>query len=139
MATFRKAARGHSVMERDDLISEVSQLLGYRRPGPHIRDVLKGHLRAAIRRHIIGADGAAVWLETPKAEDYDRDELIDTLLSVMRKNREYDREDVIYAVAKHLGFERMRETVTSPIRSAINGAIRRGIIGYQGTIIWRED
>ena len=139
MATFRKAARRKSVMERDELIGEVSQFFGYRRLGPHIREALKGHLRAAIRRHIIGADGDTVWLETPKAEAYERDELIATLISVMQKNREYDREDVIYAVARHLGFERMRETVTSPIRSAINGAIRRGILSYQDNIIWRED
>ena len=139
MAAFRKAARGRMTMERDELIKKASKILGYNRISARLREALKSHLRAAIRRHIIGADNFGVWLETPKTGDYKRDDLIDTLHSVMRKGREYEREDVVRAVAGHLGFERLRETVEAPIRSAVNGAIRRGLLGYRGNCIWRED
>lgn len=48
-----------------------------------------------------------------------------------------DGEQVIRDVATHLGFARIRETVRKPIKSAINGAIRRGVLGYEGEKIWR--
>ena len=80
-----------------------------------------------------------MWLDTPTMADYDRDELINALRSVMRKNTDYNREDVIRAVANHLGFRRLTDTVSAPIRSAINGAIRRGILNRQGQMIWRAD
>lgn len=56
----------------------------------------------------------------------------------MREGRNYDREEVIHAVATQLGFQRVREEVRQPIRSAINSAIRQGILSYEGNMIWRE-
>ncbi|UCE20146.1 MAG: hypothetical protein JSV84_07370, partial [Gemmatimonadota bacterium] len=79
------------------------------------------------------------WLETPRAGDYDREEIIDAIISVMRKGRQYDREDVICDVAGSLGFSRVTETVRAPIKSAINGAIRRGLLNYEGNMVWRTD
>lgn len=124
---------------RDELIKAVSVELGYRRLGNRIEEALKGHLRAAIRRKIIAAEGELVCLHTPAMESYDRDELIDTFRSVMRKGQVYEREEVMRALANHLGFRRLTETVKEPIKSAINGAIRRGLLGYDGDCIWRED
>ena len=46
--------------------------------------------------------------------------------------------EVITAVARYLGFTRLRETVRDPIRSAINGAIRRGTACRDGTKLWRS-
>ncbi len=69
---------------------------------------------------------------------YKQNELVQTLRSVMRNGRDYEREDVIRDVANHLGFRRLSETVRDPIKSAINGAIRRGILEYNGSCIWRE-
>ena len=62
-----------------------------------------------------------------------------TLLSVMRKNTEYERHDVIRAVASHLGFRRLSETIRAPIKSTINSAIRQGLVGYNGSRISREE
>ena len=56
----------------------------------------------------------------------------------MRRGKSYDREEVIYATAHHLGFKRVSETVRSPIKSAINSAIRQGVLDYEGSDIWRE-
>jgi hypothetical protein len=79
-----------------------------------------------------------VRLCTPTMADYTLEELRATLCSVMRKGTNYDREEVIHAVAHHLGFTQVREKVRQPIKSAINSAIRQGILGYEGNVIWRE-
>jgi hypothetical protein len=70
--------------------------------------------------------------------DYKLEELRETLISVMRKGTSYEREDVIHAVALHLGFTRLTESVRTPIKSAINSAIRQGVLGYEGSTVWRE-
>lgn len=139
MAEFRQEARKLGTVSRAELLKAVSQALGYRRLGTNINEALKGHLRAALRRKIIAAEGDLVCLHTPAMESYERDELIDVFKSVMRKNQEYEREDVMRALANYLGFRRLTDTVREPIKSAINGAIRRGLLGYQGELIWRED
>ena len=138
MAAFRQAARGRGVTDRDELIKEASVVLGYERLGSRVEEALRGHLRAAIRRKIIGANGLEVSIEAPAMADYDREVLIDTLVSVMRKNREYEREDVYRAVANHLGFRRLTDTVRTPIKCAIYGAIRQGVLDYQGDLLWRQ-
>jgi hypothetical protein len=113
-------------------------MAGLQRLGPRIDATLRGHLRAAVRRKIIGANGNEVWLETPRMDSYEQQELIDTICSVITKGREYPREDVIRDVANYLGFRRVTATVLKPIKSAINGAIRRSVLGYEGVDIWRN-
>lgn len=138
MAAFRQAARGRGWMERDELIKEVSLILGYQRLSAKIEDTLRSNLRAAIRRKIIEAEGKEVRACTRTMENYYLEELRDTLSSVMRLGQDYEREDVIYAVAGHLGFLLVTETVRQSIKSAINSAIRQGILDYEGTVIWRK-
>lgn len=126
-------------MERDDMMRQAAARFGYERIGSSIRDTLKGHMRAAIRRGILEADHDYVRAWTVTMSDYSRDELRDTLCSVMRKGNTYGREETIYATAHHLGFKRVSETVRAPIKSAINSAIRQGVLDYQGSEIWREE
>jgi len=52
--------------------------------------------------------------------------------------REYsDREDLAKEVATALGFQRLREKTRDLLASGFNSAIRRGLIGYEGTFIVR--
>jgi predicted small metal-binding protein len=51
----------------------------------------------------------------------------------------YEREDVIRSLAHHLGFVRVTDTIREPIKSAINSAIRQGLLGYEGSVIWRAE
>jgi hypothetical protein len=138
MAAFRQTARGQGWKGRDDLLKEVSLALGYQRLGPKIEETLRGHLRAAIRRKIIESDGDLVRLGTATMEQYDLEDLRGTLCSVMRAGRRYEREEVIHAVARYLGFARVTDNVRQSIRSAINSGIRQGILTYEGDVIWRE-
>jgi len=137
MAFFRQVGRSLGITDRDTLLKKVSVDLGYQRLGPMILEILRGHLRSAIRRKIIGVKGQEVWLETPTMAKYYREELVQTLCSVMKTSKEYEREEVMYAVANHLGFRKLPEPVRKPIRSAINSAIRQGIVESNGSSIWR--
>jgi hypothetical protein len=140
MAAFRQATRGRGWLERDELMKAVSVVLGYQRLGPKIEESLRGHLRAAIRRRIIETDGASlVRAGTGTMADYGLDELRETFRSVMRKGTNYEREDVIHALAHYLGFTRVTDTSRDAIKSAINSAIRQGILGYEGSVVWREE
>ena len=80
-----------------------------------------------------------VFAETIETADNTRDELITFLCSAIGRGRAVERENAIYPVAHHLGFRRVSNTVTDETKSAINGAIRRGILGYEGTLVWRND
>jgi hypothetical protein len=140
MAAFRQAARGRGWLERDELLKHVSLVLGYKRLGPKIDESLRGHCRAAIRRRIIEADGPSlVHAGTGTMSDYGLDELRETFRSVMRKGTICEREDVVHALASYLGFLRVTDSIRQPIKSAINGAIRQGLLGYEGSVIWREE
>ena len=139
MAAFRQAARGKGWMDREDLVKEVSSILGYQRVGTKIDEALRNHLRAAIRRRIIEADGAAlVRTGTTTMADYGLDELREAFASVMRKGTSYERDDVIHAIARYLGFARLTNTIRQPFKSAINSAIRQQVLDYEGSLIWRD-
>jgi hypothetical protein len=138
MAAFRQAVRGRGWLEREELLKDVSVLLGYQRLGPKAKEALRGHLRAAIRRKIIAMDGDWLGYCTSTMEEYYPEELRDALRSIMRKNTTYERTDVINAVARYLGFTRVTDSVRQPIKSAINSAIRRGVLGYEGSLLWRK-
>ncbi len=140
MAALRQATRGRGWLERDELLKEVSMALGYQRLGPKTEEALRGHLRAAIRRRIVEADGASLLRAgTGTMADYGLDELRETFRSVMRKGTSYEREDVIHTLARYLGFARVTDTSRDAIKSAINSAIRHDILGYEGNTIWREE
>ena len=57
----------------------------------------------------------------------------------MRTGTKYEREDVMHALARHLGFARVTDTSREAIKTAINSAIRQGVLGYEGSVIWREE
>jgi type I restriction enzyme S subunit len=139
MAEYRQAIRSLGRADRETLLREVARGLGYRRLGSVIRERLKGHLRAAIRRDIIAADGAdEVLAATSSMADYSAVALLDVVRAVMRGQRERPWDEVVADVAHYLGFERVRATVRQPVDAAIDAAVRRGELGYDGRLIWWE-
>ena len=140
MAAFRQALRGRGWLTRDELLKEVSLAFGYQRLRAETEEVLRNHLRAAIRRSIVAKEnGDLVGAATRTMDDYTLEELREVFASVMRPGRSYEREEVIRAVAEYLGFSKLTETVRQPVKSAINSGIRQGILGYEGDVIWREE
>jgi hypothetical protein len=71
--------------------------------------------------------------------DYDLEELREVFRSVMRKATRHEREDVISAMARYLGFVRLTDSIREPIKSAITSAIRHGVLAYEKSLIWRID
>ncbi len=139
MAAFRQASRGRGWMERDELLKEVSLVLRYQRLGPKIEEALRGHLRAAIRCRIIETDGPSlVRSGTSTMADYDLEELRESFRSVMRKGTRYEREEVIASLARYLGFVRLTDSIHQAVKAAITSAIRHGLLGYEGSLIWRD-
>ncbi|MCI0391376.1 MAG: BREX-1 system adenine-specific DNA-methyltransferase PglX [Acidobacteria bacterium] len=139
MAAFRQTLRGRGWIGRDELLKEVSLAFGYQRLGSAIEETLRNHLRTAVRRGIVATDGRdLVGPSTGSMDDYTLEELREVFTSVMRLSRNYQREEVICAVAEYLGFSRVSVTTRQSIKSAFNSAIRQGILGYEGDIIWRE-
>jgi hypothetical protein len=69
-------------------------------------------------------------------DDYSRDELITGLLKGMGK-KWWTREDAIRAAAHRLGFRRTGRQIRDAFKSAITGAIRRGLLEYAGDVIRR--
>jgi hypothetical protein len=113
--------------------------LGYQRLGPKIDEALRGHLRAAIRRRIIETDGPnLVRAGTISMADYESEELMEAFRSLMRKGTTYYREEVITALARHLGFVRLTDSVCKPIGKAVTRAIRHGFLSHDGSMVWRE-
>ena len=68
--------------------------------------------------------------------DYSREELVTALLRGMGK-KWWTRDDAIRAAARRLGFTRTGRQIRDAFKSAINGAIRRGLLEYDGDIVRR--
>ncbi len=94
-------------------------------------------LIAAAKRGVIQNNRGVLSLLTRNINDYSRDELINTLLSVMGVVW-WEREEAIRAAARHLGFKRTGSLIRDAFKSAINGAIRRGLLESDGGLIRRR-
>lgn len=46
--------------------------------------------------------------------------------------------EIVRAMANHLSLRRLRDTVAAPIASAMNGAMRRGVLARDGDVVWQE-
>jgi hypothetical protein len=81
--------------------------------------------------------GEAATADRPASiNDYTREELINHLLTAIGRKWWY-RGDAIRAAARRLGFKRTGRQITGAFKSAINGAIRRGLLKYDGQLIRR--
>lgn len=139
MAAFRQACRGRGTMTREELLKATADRLGYQRLGKRIRETLKNHLRAAIRRRIVARDGPDyVSPDTRKIDDYDQEELIATIQSIMKPGVWWDHEELIEAVANHLGFARLRRTIRQPVENAIRNGVRQSVLYEDGRELCRS-
>jgi len=136
IAAIREVFTQNSELDRDSAIREVARALGFERTGSRISDAIDSALIAAAKRGVIYNYRGALALLSRNIGDYSRDELIYTLLSVMGAVW-WDREEAIRAAARHLGFKRTGRLIQDAFKSAINGAIRRGLLEYDGQLIRR--
>lgn len=140
MAAFRQATRGRGWMSRWQLLYFVTEILGFRRLSKKTEEALRNYLRTAIRRRIIETDGPEQVRGGPETlAEYPLEELREMFRHVMNKTHQFEREGVIIALARYLGFARTTEMSRAAIKSAINSGIRQGVLGYQGDMLWRTE
>jgi hypothetical protein len=89
-----------------------------RQPDPH-------------RRRILENTPEGLGLLCRQIADYDREFLIAQLTASMGSGS-WDREDLIQAIARRLGFRRTGSVILSTLKSAIAGALRRGLLERDG-------
>jgi hypothetical protein len=138
MARIRQKTRGRGWMDREELLKEVSLTLGFQRLGPRIRETMESHLRTAIKRKILEPDSDQVRIYAASMDQYDLEVLRDTLCSVMRAGKRYEREEVIQLVSHYLGFSRVTDNVRQSMKSAFRSGLLQGILSADGDVIWRE-
>ena len=136
VAAIREVFAQNSELDRDSAIREVARTLGFGRTGSRITEAIDSALIAAAKRGVIQNNRGDLSLLTRNIGDYSRDELINTLLSVMGVAW-WEREEAIRAATRHLGFRRTGSAIRDAFKSAINGAIRRGLLERDGELIRR--
>jgi hypothetical protein len=117
--------------EREEALILVSRALGYERLGPKIREVLDGAIRSASRRQIIGTEGTRYRLFHRSIGEYPRELLIKLLLADAKGW--WEREELVSETNRYLGFRRLGDRAREAFASAINGAIRRGLLERDGS------
>lgn len=134
IGAIREVFSQNSELDRHSAIREVAHALGFNRTGSKIAEAMDSALIAAAKRGVIQNNRGILSLWSRNIGFYSRDVLIDTLLSVMGMIW-WEREEAIVAGARHLGFRRTGSVIRDAFKSAINGAIRRGLLEYDGQLI----
>jgi len=134
LPAFRQALTAQARWNSDDdLLRAVAQRLGYERLGSSVKEALRGHLRAALLRRIVERQEDGTLVVGPRTLDaYTRDELIDAIPSVMRKGLAIDRDELMRAILHHFAFQRLTDPAHDALKSALNSAIRRGVLEASG-------
>lgn len=84
-----------------------------------------------MRRGIIANERGLLEIDCRTIDDYPCDLLIEYLLAAMGGTW-FDRSDAMRAAARHLGFRRTGKNIVAVLKSAINAAIRRGLLERGG-------
>ena len=137
LATIRQVFSDGRPRNRDKAIRDVSRALGYRRAGSQIRSTLHADLLTAVRRGILANDRGELRLLCRSIDQYERDHLVEMLVAAMGSAWQ-TREEAMTAAARHLGFLRTGSNIRSAFKSAINAAIRRGLVERDGQELIRK-
>ncbi len=131
MATIRDVFSSGGPRGRDQALRDVAEALGYQRTGSRIRAALDREIQTAVRRGILDNRGGQLSLLCRTIDQYTRDHLVAMLLAAMGGTW-WARDEAIVAAARHLGFRRTGQNLHAAFRSAINAAIRRGLLERDG-------
>lgn len=119
-------------MERAAAIPAIARQLGYQRTGDKIYAALDTALAVAVKRGVVENERGTLAINCRTINDYPRELLVQSLLASMGRAW-IERDEAMKAAARHLGFRRTGSAIRSTFKSVINGAIRRGLLEYQGT------
>jgi len=131
LATIRELFASGGPRNREAAIRDVANALGYRRLGPRIREVLGNDVQTAVRRGILERSGGEYSLLCRGIGQYTLDHLVAMLAAAMGGVWQ-TRAEATTAAARHLGYRRTGHKIAAAFKSAINAAIRRGLIERDG-------
>lgn len=136
MAAFRECL-ANGQLARGELIRDAAHALGVERAGKLIKEVLDGHLRAAVRRRIVTNERGMIRLAGRTIEDFERGELKGQFVAALVAEGQgwVERADAIRAFARWLGFTRTGEKIEAKANSLINGLLRESRLEAQGKAI----
>lgn len=136
MAAFRECL-ANGQLARGELIRDAAHALGVERAGKLIKEVLDGHLRAAVRRRIVTNERGMIRLAGRTIEDFERSELKGQFVAALVAEGQgwVERADAIRAFARWLGFTRTGEKIEAKANSLINGLLREGRLEAQGKAV----
>jgi hypothetical protein len=127
----RSAFASGLLRDREQAIRDVAAQLRCKRLGPSIRKEIENAILAAQLRSVLQNDNGQYSLLTRSVNEYTTDALVDTLMSAMG-NGWLTRYDAMVAGARHLGYRRTGKDIQGAFKSAINAAIRRGLLERDG-------
>jgi SOS-response transcriptional repressor LexA len=124
--------------DRDQVIREMAEELGYGRVGHRVREVLDNAIRTSVRRGVLANDAGALRLGLHGIEDYPRDFLKEQFLASLEGRGWKARADAIRDLARWLGFRRTGSVIDETLRSVINGLIREDRLETERDLIRRR-
>ena len=134
IAAIRAVFEEHAELDRETATREVARKLGFARTSNRVAEGIDSALIAAVKRGVIKNERGWLSLDCRTISDYPRELLIEMLLAAMGRGWT-ERDEAIVAAARHLGFRRTGSAIKEAFKSIINGAIRRGLLEYDGSRI----
>jgi hypothetical protein len=131
LAVIRELFAAGGARDRKQAIRDVSVALGYRRLGPKIVEIVGNDLKTAVRRGILERSAGEYSLLCRTIDEYTRDHLVAMLVFAMGSGWQ-TRATATTVAARYLGYRRTGRKIAASFKSAINAAIRRGLIERDG-------
>jgi type I restriction enzyme, S subunit len=137
LAAIRQSCWGAGKITRDKLIEQVADRLECPTIGKSVRARIEKHLKVAAARRIVVQEGDLLSGATPTFGRYDFDFLIRMAKSLMEPGVEYDRAEVVRAVAAALGYSQMTLAIRERMDRVFEWAAQQGDLWVSGeTIGW---
>ena len=94
-------------------------------------------IRTAVRRDILIRAAEGLSAKTRSIDDYQLDDLVNHVTAYMGGTW-WEREELVRATARYLGFRRTGDRIVKAFKSAINAAIRRNLLEYEGSRVRKK-
>lgn len=126
LAAIRQACWGAGKIPREELIGRVAERLGAQEVSKSLRSRIERHLKVAVARRIVAEEGDLLTGATPTFGRYDFRFLIRMTKSLMEPGVEYDRAELVRAVAATLGYSQMTLAIRSRMDRVLEWAAQQG-------------
>ena len=126
LIAVRQACWGSGEMTREELIRKVAVRMGCPKFGRSVRARLEAHVEAALARRIVARKGDLLTGATPTFGRYDFGFLLRTVASLVARGAEHDKDEVICAIAAHLGYGQVTSAIRDRMERVLEWAVQNG-------------